>query len=44
MKDEEKEGRENPNPKSAPHVEPMKVQCCPECSSTRLMRDYECAE
>ncbi len=25
-------------------VEPAKVQCCPECSSTRLMRDYECAE
>lgn len=26
------------------HVEPSKVQCCPECGSTRLMRDYECAE
>jgi len=25
-------------------VEPAKVQCCPECGSTRLMRDYECAE
>jgi transcription initiation factor TFIIB len=25
-------------------VEPEKVQCCPECGSTRLMRDYECAE
>jgi len=24
--------------------EPQKVQVCPECSSTRLMRDYECAE
>ena len=24
--------------------EPQKVQACPECSSTRLMRDYECAE
>ena len=22
----------------------MKVQSCPECGSTRLMRDYECAE
>jgi transcription initiation factor TFIIB len=26
------------------HVEPSKVQHCPECGSTRLMRDYECAE
>ncbi|MCK4222704.1 transcription initiation factor IIB [Candidatus Bathyarchaeota archaeon] len=25
-------------------VEPAKVQCCPECGSTKLMRDYECAE
>jgi len=25
-------------------VEPFKVQSCPECGSTRLMRDYECAE
>ena len=25
-------------------VEPAKVQCCPECGSPRLMRDYECAE
>ncbi len=24
--------------------EPPKVQDCPECGSTRLMRDYECAE
>jgi len=24
--------------------EPAKVQCCPECGSTRIMRDYECAE
>ncbi len=24
--------------------EPVKIQCCPECGSTRLMRDYECAE
>ena len=22
----------------------IKVQTCPECGSTRLMRDYECAE
>ncbi|MEJ5327802.1 MAG: transcription initiation factor IIB [Candidatus Bathyarchaeia archaeon] len=25
-------------------VEPSKIQSCPECGSTRLMRDYECAE
>ena len=25
-------------------VEPVKVQSCPECGSTKLMRDYECAE
>ena len=29
---------------STPRAEPIKVQTCPECSSTRLMRDYECAE
>ena len=28
--------------KEAP--QPLKVQQCPECGSTRLMRDYECAE
>jgi transcription initiation factor TFIIB len=27
-----------------PKAEPAKVQSCPECGSTRLMRDYECAE
>jgi len=26
------------------HVESLKVQSCPECGSTRLMRDYESAE
>ncbi len=25
-------------------VEAVKAQSCPECGSTRLMRDYECAE
>ena len=25
-------------------TEPAKIQSCPECGSTRLMRDYECAE
>jgi len=44
MNDDEKEGRKNPKPAPTSEVEPMKVQCCPECSSTRLMRDYECAE
>ena len=24
--------------------QPLRVQQCPECGSTRLMRDYECAE
>src|SRR3989304_7008755 len=33
----------DPSP-SAPNAEPFKVQSCPECHSTRLMRDYECAE
>lgn len=28
----------------AQHVEPVKVQSCPECGGIRLMRDYECAE
>ncbi|HUW48355.1 MAG TPA: transcription initiation factor IIB [Patescibacteria group bacterium] len=27
-----------------PSREPAKIQSCPECHSTRLMRDYECAE
>jgi transcription initiation factor TFIIB len=27
-----------------PTREPAKIQSCPECHSTRLMRDYECAE
>jgi transcription initiation factor TFIIB len=27
-----------------PGREPAKIQSCPECHSTRLMRDYECAE
>ncbi|MFB0501677.1 MAG: TFIIB-type zinc ribbon-containing protein, partial [Candidatus Bathyarchaeia archaeon] len=25
-------------------VQPAKVRQCPECGSSRLMRDYECAE
>jgi len=27
-----------------PPPQPLKVRQCPECGSTRLMRDYECAE
>jgi len=44
MNDYEEEGHEDPNPASTSQIEPIKVQCCPECGSTRLMRDYECAE
>ncbi|MEM1540088.1 MAG: transcription initiation factor IIB [Candidatus Bathyarchaeia archaeon] len=33
---------EDENPTS--HTQQAKVQVCPECGSTRLMRDYECAE
>ena len=29
---------------SSQKVETIRVQACPECGSTRLMRDYECAE
>ena len=29
---------------SSSRVEPKPIQHCPECNSTRLMRDYECAE
>ncbi len=29
---------------AAQRVEALKVRSCPECGSTRLMRDYECAE
>lgn len=39
------EVREDVDPQSpAQHAESVKVQCCPECGSSRLMRDYECAE
>jgi transcription initiation factor TFIIB len=37
--------QQNPeSPSVAQKVEAIKVQSCPECGSTRLMRDYECAE
>lgn len=39
------EVREDVDPQSSTqHTESVKVQCCPECGSSRLMRDYECAE
>jgi len=40
----DKKKDENSDPSLTSQVEPEKVQCCPECGSTRLMRDYECAE
>ena len=42
MGDEKKD--ENSDPSLTSQLEPEKVQCCPECGSTRFMRDYECAE
>ena len=43
--DDNKEGHEasDPPPSVTP-TESVKVQCCPECGSTRIMRDYECGE
>jgi len=41
---DDKKKDENPDPSLTSQVEPEKVQHCPECGSTRLMRDYECAE
>ncbi|MDH5481645.1 MAG: transcription initiation factor IIB [Candidatus Bathyarchaeota archaeon] len=44
MSDDE-EGREGSDPAlSTQHIESVRVQCCPECGSTRIMRDYESAE
>jgi len=40
----DKKKDENSDPSLTSQVEPEKVRCCPECGSTRLMRDYECAE
>jgi len=42
MGDEKKD--ENPDPLLTSQLEPEKIQRCPECDSTRFMRDYECAE
>jgi transcription initiation factor TFIIB len=43
MSDEE-EGQDSDPLLQAQRVEPVKVHCCPECGSARLMRDYENAE
>ena len=43
MSDDE-EGQDSDPILPAQHIESVKVHCCPECGSTRLMRDYECAE
>jgi len=40
--DEAREGTDPASPVQS--AEPAKVQVCPECGSTRLMRDYESAE
>jgi transcription initiation factor TFIIB len=42
--DGEEEMHKTFNPEPISEVEPVKVQCCPECGGKRLMRDYECAE
>lgn len=40
-----KEDGSDPDPLlSTQNVEPVKAQSCPECGSTRIMRDTECAE
>jgi transcription initiation factor TFIIB len=43
--DDNKEIHEDQDSASpAQSSQPVKIQSCPECGSTRLMRDYECAE
>jgi transcription initiation factor TFIIB len=44
MDDNEELHAEPGSASSAQNAEPVKIQSCPECGSTRLMRDYECAE
>jgi len=44
MSDEEESQDSDPMLQTARRIEPVKVHACPECGSTRLMRDYECAE
>ncbi|MCK4669168.1 transcription initiation factor IIB, partial [Candidatus Bathyarchaeota archaeon] len=40
----EKKSDEKSDPSLAFHADPVEVQSCSECGSTRLARDYECAE
>jgi len=43
--DDSDEAQANPDSSASPqNPEHVKIQTCPECHSTRLMRDYECAE
>ncbi|HYB68071.1 MAG TPA: transcription initiation factor IIB [Candidatus Acidoferrales bacterium] len=43
--DDSDEAQANPDSSASPqNSERIKIQTCPECHSTRLMRDYECAE
>jgi transcription initiation factor TFIIB len=44
MSDYEEEHKGSSPSSPSQHAEPVKVQSCPECGSTRIMRDYECAE
>jgi len=46
VKEGKKRGEDNPNPttSSSTTAETSTIQRCPECGSTRLMRDYESAE
>ena len=44
MSDDEEASHDSNPGSQALQAEPVKVQCCPECGGTRLMRDYECAE
>jgi transcription initiation factor TFIIB len=43
--DDSDEAQARPDSSASPqNPEQVKIQTCPECHSTRLMRDYECAE
>jgi len=44
MSDEDEGQDSDPMLQAARRIEPTKIHSCPECGSTRLMRDYECAE
>lgn len=44
MNDNENTQADSDPPSTAQAAEHVKVQSCPECGSTRVMRDYECAE